>query len=243
MKADEKTQEIGFHIQLPDGQPFGWPELRDFVDSLTKAVATHPEQIRPGDILPTQVRVGSAIPLFSGPPALGVTFERLAAGPDQTWTADMLRSSMDFYAWATRAKLTMWKDGAEVGPEIEAPADNPLNWVSRELICERGIVMSAGGSDGNVSIRLENGTLVRSCPGREMAKELAKHLYMRIEFDADARLGMIDKAIKEIDILSFEVLDRRPDARAAIAALREDRRAWKPVDTAAFLADRHDEDS
>lgn len=242
MEADRKKDEIGFHIELPEGEPFGWPELRDFVDSLTKAVATHPEHIRPVDVLPIRVGIGSAIPVFSGPEGLAVAFERLASGPDQAWTADMLRSSMDFYAWAARAKLTMWKNGAEIGPQIEAPADNPLKWVSREMICERGVVMSAGGADGNVSIKLENGTLVRSCPGREMAKELAKHLYARIEFDADARLGMIDKAIKEIDILSFEVLDRRPDARAAIAALREDRRAWKPVDTAAFLADRDDED-
>lgn len=242
MGTDRKQAEIGFHIQLPDGEPFGWPELRDFVDSLTKAVATHPEHIRPVDVLPTHVGVGSAIPVFSGPDGLDAVFDRLAAGPDQTWTADMLRSCTDFYAWATRSRLTLWKNGVEVGPAIEAPADNPFNWMSRELICETGTVMSVGGSDGNVAIRLDSGSLVRSSPGRALARDLAKHLYMRIEFDADARIGLIDKSIKEIDILGFRLVDHRPDTRAAIAALREDRKTWRHVDTAAFLADRDDED-
>lgn len=81
METANNTTEIGFHIEMPKGAAFGWPELRNFMDSLVKAVASHPEKIRAVDMLPVRVEEGSFVPVIRGPVAMQQSFQRLERGP------------------------------------------------------------------------------------------------------------------------------------------------------------------
>lgn len=170
----------------------GWPELRELLDEVVKALVAMPGGPRARDVLPIAIESGSVQPTLRIPRASRPAVHVLARGPVKAWSREMRRAAEPLYE---RARERNWSVKVDTGvrkPHVEALVvpTRALDWEIVERVGEVAEVLQVGGKDGTVVVRTDGGDVVTLHAGRDLARALGKSLYERVHLDLTRRVDV-----------------------------------------------------
>ena len=196
-------------------QGFPWPEQRKFYDAFVTALVAMDAQLTPNDIVPVEVKGGSAMPSFLLPRANRAAVGRLQRGENRTWSSEQRRSAARLYSYLGERNATM-SMGIRKLKLLAVPNQN-RSWTIRELTTVTAVVLRVGGTKGVVELRFDRDGHQHCKVGRPLAQRFAGHLYQRVELYGLSERDPTTSMLLNFDIRSFEPVQ----PKAAVPALAE----------------------
>lgn len=186
-----------------DFDKVGWTEYRDMMDKLLKALAAMPNGPELTEMLPVGAKKGSFKTYVRMSATKTSSVRRLMAGDP---------AGAPFYAYLRQKRRTLEATVEGEAIPLTLP-DAPASWSITEQGSIRGVVTLAGTKKGSVWLQHEDGLGRLVChTGREMAAELGKCLYHRVELDGLITRDAITDEITGFQADAFRVLGQLPVA-------------------------------
>jgi hypothetical protein len=199
----EDTMVVRFRMSGDDidASTMGWPDLRDFTDLLVRALKAMPNGPEPRAVMPVSVTAGSLVEAFRIPRDTYPAVRRLQRGPTKRWSRAELREVDPLYRYLRErhAQLGVSARGAPRLVVVPPARD----WTVTERISTRGEIFRVGGRDGRVEVRFDGETTVKCTAGRELAAQLAQHLYRTVLLEGLARRDATTGVLESVDLTAF----------------------------------------
>ena len=213
--------KVKIHIDFEGATPetYGWPGLREFMDTLSQALKAMPENPDVDHIVPLRVEGGSVSPLVGMDRLTLAAFERLRSGPRPTWTAEMRRQAQPFYNHLNNRKASVAGGIRKLKP-FKIPTAVVRTGV-RELTLVHGVIERVGGNEGKIDVTINgDGRRLTCSAGRDLAAELGPYLYRAVHLSGEVERHPVTGVIEAMHIQGFHLADQGPPPLIAMARLR-----------------------
>lgn len=200
---ERRYRKFSIHLNYPGltKKTFSWPQYKEFTDALVKALSGMKNGPRPDQIIPEEIKDGSAQPAYSIPEDSLPVVRKLAQGPTRAWTSSEKEKITDLHDWLRShgAKGTLSvKKGYEHKIIVPLPKElYPIK--SYESIT--GIIWLVGGEKGRVHVRIGQEKTLTCDAGQKLAEDLAKLLYHKVRLS-----GYCVRSSKDLEVEKFEIL-------------------------------------
>jgi hypothetical protein len=192
-------------------EDFNWSQLKLFLDELIHAISVMPGSIQSDAMMPVKIEKGSLAVRLRGREDFSRADHILRAGPDQTWSLEMLQGTHGLYSFLNKRRYNLSSRHISAADAQVIPFRQPER-VSYSNIVEIGHrfgrILRVGGKEGHVRVEFDDPLLgVITCvAGQSLAKKIARHLYSRGAFQLELQRHPVTRKLPEDppQIVAFE---------------------------------------
>ncbi len=204
----ERYRKFSIHLNYPGltKKTFSWPQYREFTDALVKALSGLRNGPHPDQVIPEEIKDGTAQPAYSIPESNFPVVRKLADGPKRSWTLAEREKIVDLHEWMRShgAKGTVsLKKGYEHTIIIPAPKEIYLIRSYESIV---GVIWMVGGEKGKVHIRIGQEKPIACDAGQKLAEDLGKLLYHKVRLS-----GYSIRSSKNLEAEKFEIISLECD--------------------------------